>query len=217
MWRKQATVSVQDEFSGKSLPSNLEESLPANLQEIFDTVRSGVRRAAEIYINLCTLLERLIRRNEGVAADHMRISLGLHSLAEASKDTYAIDTNDVPLLNVGIEATAKHMSKNQNLLEEESKAWEEGVTESLKRQRDSLVSMKDMFDRRDRLDKNNIAQLEKRIIANESKLATVRSKQEVKAGEAEKIEEAINKVCSSLRVYKQREAKILYAGQAVHS
>ena len=198
MWRKQATVSVQDEFSGKPLPPDLEESLPANLQDIFDTVRSGVRRSAEIYINLCTLLERLVRRNEGVAADHMRISLGLRSLAEASKETYAIDTNDVPLLNVGIEATAKHMSKNQDLLEEEAKTWEDGVTEDMKRQRDCLVSMKDLFDRRDRLDKNNIAQLEKRITTNEAKLTAIRSKPEAKAGEAEKVEEAINKVCCLL-------------------
>lgn len=194
MWRKQATVSVQEEFSGKPLPAGLEESLPANIQEIFDTVRFGVKRSAEIYINLCTLLERLTRRNEGVAVDHMRISLGLRNLAEASKDTYAIDTNDVPLLNVGIQATAKHMSKNQNLLEEEAKAWEEGVIEDTKRQRDCLVSMRDMFDRRDRLDKNSIAQLEKRIAANESKLIAIRSKPEVKAGEAEKVEEAIQKV-----------------------
>lgn len=176
------------------MPADLEESLPANIQETFDTVRFGVKRSAEIYINLCTLLERLTRRNEGVAADHMRISLGLRNLAEASKDTYAIDTNDVPLLNVGIQATAKHMSKNQNLLEEEAKAWEEGVIEDTKRQRDCLVSMRDMFDRRDRLDKNSIAQLEKRIAANESKLIAIRSKPEVKAGEAEKVEEAIQKV-----------------------
>ena len=222
MWRKQATVLVQEEFSGKPLPSDLEESLPANIQETFDTVRFGVKRSAEIYINLCTLLERLTRRNEGVAADHMRISVGLRNLAEASKDTYAIDANDVPLLNVGIQATAKHMSENQNLLEEEAKAWEEGVIEDTKRQRDCLVSMRDMFDRRDRLDKNNIAQLEKRIAANESKLIAIRSKPEVKAGETEKVEEVIQKVCQINmdclyeKIPEQQKADYLQIGQAVH-
>ena len=59
VWRKQATISVQEEFAGKALPPDLEDSLPATLNETFDTVRSGVKRSAEIFINLCALLERL--------------------------------------------------------------------------------------------------------------------------------------------------------------
>ena len=196
MWRKQATVSVQEEFTGKTLPADLEESLPPSLQETFDTVRSGVKRSAEMYITLCNLLERLHRRNEGLAADHRRISDGLQNIAAASKDTYAIDTNDVPLLNVGLEATAKHMFASQGLLEDEARAWEEGVIEDAKRQRDCLVSVRDMFDRRDRYDKDNIPQLEKRISANESKLFAISSKPEPKPGEAEKVQEAIAKVCA---------------------
>ena len=53
-----------------------------------------------------------------------------------------------------------------------------------------------MFDRRDRYDRDNIPQLEKRIEANERKLAGIRGRPEgtVKPGEAEKVEEAIFKV-----------------------
>ena len=96
MWRKQATISVQEEFTGKVLPPNLEDSLPPSLNETFDTVRAGVRRSSEIYISLCTLLERLSKRNEGLAADSLRFSLALQTLTESTADTYAMDTNDVP-------------------------------------------------------------------------------------------------------------------------
>lgn len=197
MWRKQATISVQEEFTGKTLPPGLEDSLPQTLQELFDTVRSGVRRSAEIYINLCTMTERLAKRNEGLAAEYMRFSLALQTLTECSNDTYAIDTNDVDLLNEGLKATAKHLSTNQTLLEDEARAWDLGVLEDYKRQRDALVSMRDMFDRRDRYAKDNIPQLERRIAANENKLAGIRARPEgtVKPGEAEKVEEAIIKVC----------------------
>ncbi|KAF2087892.1 sorting nexin Mvp1 [Saccharata proteae CBS 121410] len=192
-WRKQANLSVQEEFTDKALPPTLEDSLPANLQELFDTVRSGVRRSAEMYINLCTLLERLAKRNEGVAADYLRFSLALQALTEASADTYAVDTNDVPLLNEGLTSTAKHLSTSQSLLEDEARAWDEGVLEDLKRQRDCLVSMRDLFDRRDRLDKDNIPTLERRIQNNEVKLQTIRNKpaEMVKPGEAEKVADAI--------------------------
>ncbi|CEL08770.1 Putative Sorting nexin Mvp1 [Aspergillus calidoustus] len=195
VWRKQATISVQDEFAGRVLPPDLEDSLPATLTDTFDTVRSGVKKSAEVYINLCTLLERLAKRNEGLAADHLRFSLALQSLTEMTKDTYAVDTNDVPLLNEGIKATARHLSSSQSLLEDEARAWEDGMLEDLKRQRDNLVSVREMFDRRDRYARNNIPQLERRIETNERKLQDLRARPQgnVKPGEIEKVEESIFK------------------------
>jgi len=196
VWRKQATISVQEEFTGKSLPAGLEDSLPPTLPNLFDQVRSGVRRSAEIYINLCNMTERLTKHNVGLAGEYNRVSLSLQSLTELSADTYAIDTNEVPLLNDGLNATAKHLSTNQSLLEDEARAWDLGVLEDLKRQRDALVSMRDMFDRRDKYSKDNIPQLERRIASNESKLSGIRARMEhqIKPGEAEKVEDAIVKV-----------------------
>lgn len=196
MWRKQATISVQDEFVGRVLPPDLEDSLPATLNETFETVRSGVKRSAEIYISLCTLLERLAKRNDGLAADHLRFSLALQSLTEVTRDTYAVDTNDIPALNAGITATARHLSASQSLLEDEARGWSEGVLEDLKQQRDCLVSVREMFDRRDRYARNNIAQLERRIETSEQKLQDLRARPSgtVKPGEIEKVEDSIFKV-----------------------
>lgn len=177
---------------GKALPPTLEDSLPSTLPALFDQVRVGVKRSAEIYINLCALLDRLVKRNEGLAADSLRFSLALQGLIESSADTYAIDTNDVPLLNEGINATAKHLSNSQSLLEDEAKAWDTGILEDLKKQRDALVSMRDMFDRRDRLARDNIPQMERRIEASENKLQQLRTKPEaLKPGEIEKVESSI--------------------------
>ncbi|EMD65141.1 hypothetical protein GGP41_003780 [Bipolaris sorokiniana] len=193
VWRKQANLSVQEEFTGKPLPPDLEDSLPKTLPDLFDTVRSGVRRSAEAYITLCSMMERLCRRNEGMAAEYLRFSSALSGLTEASHDTYAVDTNDVPLLNEGLSATARHLDSSKQLLEDEARGWEEGVLEDLKRQRDTLVSVRDMFDRRDKYAKDNIPQLERRIVSNEAKLSNIRNKSDAKTGEAEKVEEAISK------------------------
>ncbi|KAF2011463.1 sorting nexin mvp1 [Aaosphaeria arxii CBS 175.79] len=195
VWRKQATISVQEEFTGKPLPPDLEDSLPKTLPELFDTVRSGIRRSAEVYINLCNMMERLTKRNEGMAAEFLRFSTALQTLTEASKDTYASDTSDVPMLNEGLSSTARHLEQSRALLEDEARGWEEGVLEDLKRQRDSLVSMRDLFDRRDKYAKDNIPYLEKRISTNEQKLQGIRSKPPhlIKPNEAEKVEEAIFK------------------------
>ena len=196
VWRKQATISVQEEFTGRTLPPDLEDSLPPDLYDKFDTVRSGVERSAEIYIHLCALLERLTKRNEGVASDFSRLSIGFQSLMEASASTYAIDTSDVPALNGGLQAAARHLGASKAILEDEAKAWDVGVLEDLKRQRDALVSVRELFERSDRLSKDNIPQLERKIQSNETKLAMLRNKPEgaIKPGEIEKVAEAIIKV-----------------------
>lgn len=197
VWRKQSTISVQDEFTDRALPPGLEDSLPSTLEELFSRTRSGVRRSAELYINVCNVMDRLVKRSEGVAADHARVATSLASLTETSADTYATDTNEVPLLNDGLTAMSTHLRACQALLEDESRGWEEGVLEDLKRQRDALVSVREMFERRERLDKDNIPYLERRIQTNESKLASLRAKPEgtVKAGEVERVAETIIKVC----------------------
>lgn len=193
VWRKQATVSVQEEFAGKPLPPGLEDSLPVNLEQTFDTVRSGLRKSSEIYIQLCNLLERLEKRNEGIAADYLRFSLALRSLTDCSEATYAVDTNEIPLLNNGLLAVSQHLSNCQTLVEDETKAWDVGILEDLKRQRDCLVSMRELFDRKERLAVDNVPQLERRIKASQAKLEVLRNKPEgtVKPGERERVEESI--------------------------
>ncbi|KAJ6784485.1 hypothetical protein PWT90_05606 [Aphanocladium album] len=195
VWRKQATISVQDEFTDRALHPGLEDSLPPTLEELFTKTRSGVMRSAELYINVCNIMDRLVKRTEGVAADHARVAMSLASLTETSSDTYATDTNEVPLLNDGLTAMSRHLRTCQSLLEDESRGWDEGVLEDLKRQRDALVSVRELFERRDRLDKDNIPYLERRIQTNETKLATLRGKPEgaVKPGEIEKVAENIIK------------------------
>jgi sorting nexin-8 len=56
--------------------------------------------------------------------------------------------------------------------------------------------MRDLFDRRDRYDKDNIPYLERRIQSNETKLVGIRSKPSelIKAGEVEKVTDAIIRV-----------------------
>jgi sorting nexin-8 len=141
-------------------------------------------------------MERMVKRNEGLSAECTRISSALKTLTEVTADTYAADSGDMLAMNMGMMAAAKHYDASKSLLDDEGRAWDEGVLEDLKRQRDVLVSMRDLFDRRDRLDRDNIPQLEKRIRTNEEKLVAIRAKPEgtVKPGEAEKVEDAILKV-----------------------
>lgn len=141
----------------------------------------------------------MVKRNEGVAAEYTRISTSLQTLTTVSSDTYAADSGDLLGLNIGLGSVANHYTQSQSLLEDEARAWDEGVLEDMKRQRDGLVSIRDMFDRKDRYDTDNVPQLLKRIKQNEEKLVNIRGKpaEQVKPGEAERVEDAIQKVSST--------------------
>jgi len=184
---------VQDEFTGRALPPGLQDSLPASLEDLFDRTRFAVKRSADLYITVCNTMDRLVKRTEGVAADHARLAVSLSSLVDATAETYATDTSDVGQINAGLTSTGKHLRTAQHLLEDEARAWEVGVLEDLKRQRDTLVSVLDMFARRDRLDRDNIPALERRIEANEAKLQTLRARPDGvgRPGDIEKVVEAI--------------------------
>ncbi|KAK6533383.1 Sorting nexin mvp1 [Orbilia ellipsospora] len=209
VWRKQATISVQEEFVDKPLPPHLEESLPADLEATFETVRSGIRRSSETYIGLCNLLERIEKRHEGVAADYRRFSQALESLTDASEATYKMDTSEVALLNDGLVAVSRHLNTAQNIMEDEIKAWDVGVLEDLKRHRDALVSMRELFERKDKYAGDNIPYLEKRIKTTEEKLKVTRLKpaEQVKPGEMEKMEQSI--VADRESIVRQRARGVL--------
>ena len=144
-------------------------------------------------------MERMGKRKEAIAAEYGRFSLSLNSLTESTADAYAIDTSDVTMLNEGIKGTAKHLGNSQALDEDESRAWDEGLLEDLKAMRDSLVGMREMFDRKDKFSRDTIPQLERKIQQNEQKLQGIKAKGDAaKPGEAEKVENAIVNVSLSL-------------------
>lgn len=119
----------------------------------------------------------------------MRFSLSLRALTDCSEATYAVDTSEIPQLNNGLTAVANHLSQSQQLLEDETKAWDAGILEDLKRQRDCLVSMREMFERKERFQVDNIPQLEKQIKQSKLKLEQLKQSEarmgELKPGEKE--------------------------------
>ena len=182
VWRKQATISVIDEYISRlqsltpTQVKEIESNLPPNLEQTFETVRSGLRKSAEIYIGLCSLVERMSKRQEGFASELSRFATALDSLTDVSEATYAVDTGDIPGLNEGLHCVERFLGNAQGLMVDEAKGWEEGLLEDLKRQRDGIVAMREMFDRRERMSGDQVPQLEKRITAAEKKIEIIKAR-----------------------------------------
>ena len=97
---------------------------------------------------------------------------------------------------------------------DEARTTDELLLEDLKAIRDSHVSMRDLFDRHDRLSRNSIPTLAKRIAASEAKLSAVAAKPEGqrKPNEAEKLTEAIERDQEEIR---QQEARGVFIKECV--
>lgn len=105
----------------------------------------------------------------------LRVASTTRSLTDCSLATYAVDTSGVPGMNAGLLAVAMAHEVAAGLMTDEGNAMTSGILEDLKRQRDTLVSMRDLFDRLDRAratSTSTISSLEKKIAAAERKLAS---------------------------------------------
>ncbi|KAK9453997.1 hypothetical protein V1511DRAFT_522493 [Dipodascopsis uninucleata] len=191
VWRKQASVSVEDEFTGRALPDGLIESWDNAEAERWEDVKEGIKMEAEIYTDLCLLIDRMEKRQESVASDHQRFSQSLNTLNDATQKTYSVDTNDLSLIQDGIKNVSKYLSNAQTLLEDESRGWEIGVLEDFKRHRDILISVKELFDRKEKLDMNNIPYLERRIHNNENRLKQMRDRSDIKISEIDRVAHSV--------------------------
>lgn len=77
-WRKQNPPSLDEEFKRKQFKiQELDDMTPMNLEEQLQKARKRVVAAINHYINLCFIMERMIRRMHGQAADFSRYSIAL--------------------------------------------------------------------------------------------------------------------------------------------
>lgn len=137
LWKKHAASGIKEESSGQQRCV-----LPPNLDKLLETTRAGVNAAADIYIALCQMIERLESRQEGIAALLMRFSLSLRSLVELHPQVYAMEDLDLNQVNAGLLAASKHLSYAQAICEDEAHCYGNTLLEDLRQQRDVIVAMR---------------------------------------------------------------------------
>ncbi|CAG8787614.1 769_t:CDS:2, partial [Racocetra persica] len=143
----------------------------------------------EHYRNMCNIMERISRRQEGIAIDYMRYHLALNSLIEKEKGCYIEDCYNCSQVVQGLEHVSKHFQTTSTIMENTSASTLESVLENLKRQRDLLVSFRETFERKERLSVDTIDSISTRIRSNETRLTSLPSGDQ----EAEKLKASIQK------------------------
>lgn len=142
-WRKQNPPTLDEEFRRKTYNMrDLDDMVPTNLDEQISKARKRVTAGINHYVNLCFIMERMIRRMHGQATDFSRYSIALNSLAEAELRYHAGECRNCQHVVKGYENVAKHMQSESSLLEDQVGISTDGVLENLKKFRDLLVSFR---------------------------------------------------------------------------
>ncbi|KAI8991616.1 hypothetical protein BDF20DRAFT_904176 [Mycotypha africana] len=167
-WRKQNPPSLDEEFKRNTQPiRELDDMTPLNVEEQLQQAKKRISAGIKHYVNLCNIMERMIRRMHGQASDFSRFSIALNSLAEAELRYHAGECRNCQRVVRGYETVAKHMQVESNILEEN-----------------------DLDERRTRLSVNQSDTISKRVSANRAKVNQNKGVPGMEA-EVEKLEEAI--------------------------
>lgn len=208
-WRKNNIPDLEEEYIKRRITPEMESRIPDNLDERLDKVYKKLDDTIDHYRNMCNLMERIARRQEGMATDYMRYSLALNSLIEKEKGCYIEDCYNCTQVVHGLEQVSSHFQRTSTVMEDVANATLDIVLENLKRQRDLLVSFRETFERKDRLVVDTVESLNNRIKANQTKLIPLDGKEGTEQ-EIERLKSAIEKDEEDIRLQQKRKLFVRY-------
>ena len=122
MWRKQASVSIQEEFEDRYLPAELEASLPPELDAWMTRTQLALRNAIEAFTQLTTLQERMLKRQEADCIDRARFSSEITLFTDAEASSFpVVGPENGQGITKGLQITSKYYSDTRQTITNENR------------------------------------------------------------------------------------------------
>ncbi|KAJ9126793.1 hypothetical protein QFC24_001825 [Naganishia onofrii] len=221
-WRKKNRVNLDEESTQKKLDKAAEMRIPSDLDMKLDLLRSSLPILVESYSKLVMIAEKAVKRMEAAAADQARMAMTLATLGEkqpmscwrcANHETAnGIGGNACNLckgVSRGLAAVGDTFTKEAEDSDRRAKDTAVGTIEMLKQERDVFVAFSQLFLRHDKLSKDTVDTLRKRVETKQKKLAAVRqAKKSSWEAEAEKLVTAIEQDNNNIKVLLERRVFI---------
>ncbi|KAG8936001.1 Sorting nexin mvp1 [Tulasnella sp. 418] len=201
-WKKHALATVGISYEEESVSHRIdrteEMSIPRDLEEKMNLVKSRVGMLIEQWSRICLIAERLIKRRESSAADLSRISLTLNTIVEENGKCWHIASDGDCDLHVGVKhgliASSRRVGNQSELLFSRAHATLLTSLEEFKSHRDLYIAVRDLFVRHARLSTDKVDVLKKRVEFNGRKLEDIKAaKKEGWEQEADKVMGAIER------------------------
>ncbi|KAF8315365.1 hypothetical protein DL93DRAFT_2166737 [Clavulina sp. PMI_390] len=176
-WRRHSSISLEEEASHKKVGSNEEMSIPRDLEDRFSLVREKLPALIEQWTKICTMAERILKRNEANSdqSDLSRLTMTLNALGENHPRYLHSEQDDLHAgVQRGIQTASRRFTILADSLERRARASVLTSLEALKSQRDLYIATRDLFARHDRLSGDAVDRLKKRIATNSTRLETIK-------------------------------------------
>lgn len=210
-WRKNSSVSLEEESTGKRVDRVEEMAIPSDLEEKLHVVRSKLALLIEQWQKICVLAERIIRRREAVAADLSRLTNAMEVLIEVNQPL-CWRGEDCELsggVRRGLGHVSDHFQMQADLVDQRTRVLLHTTLETLKSQRDLYVAMRDLFIRHSRSSIDQIDRLKKRVESSLLKLESVKTAQKNNwQDEADQIMGSIEKDQATIQAQLNRKVYI---------
>ncbi|KAK4684468.1 sorting nexin-8, partial [Tremellales sp. Uapishka_1] len=177
-WRKRTNVSTEEESASKKLNPAQEMSIPADLEEKLSVLRTHLPTLLLSYQKMVALAERSLARIQASSADSSRFALSLATLSETiPQSCHKKNCGLCSSLASGLGAIGDSWTKVAEISEKRAMTILSGSIESLKSQRDLYVAFRDLFLRHDKLSKDAVEALRKKVETRQKKVETLKGAQ----------------------------------------
>ncbi|CAE7158162.1 unnamed protein product [Rhizoctonia solani] len=222
VWRKQNNVSLEEESMSKRVERLEEMSVPGDCSEKLAVVRRKLPGLIDHWTRISLIVERMIKRREGAAADFTRLTMTLNSLTEHNTSCSLRGESDDCDLCAGVRTGLGRVAIRTGGLGEEldarSRALNSTLLEAVKSQRDLYVAFQALFVRHDRIGADSVDKLKKRVETAGAKHLVIVSSLEGLQGpaktkaqeEGEKLRSAIEKDQHQIHALLNRRVFIQY-------
>ncbi|EUC55985.1 sorting nexin MVP1 [Rhizoctonia solani AG-3 Rhs1AP] len=167
VWRKQNSVSLEEESMSKRIERIEEMSVPGDCSEKLMVVRKKLPGLIDHWTRISIIVERIVKRKEGEAADFTRLTMTLNSLTEHNTSCSLKGESDDCDLCAGTRTGLGRVALRTGGLGEEldgrSRVLNSTLMEAVKSQRDLYLSFQALFVRHDRLGNDTVDKLKKRV------------------------------------------------------
>ncbi|WWC73211.1 uncharacterized protein I206_107177 [Kwoniella pini CBS 10737] len=188
-WRKRTKVSTEEESNSKKLNSAQEMAIPSDLDEKLNLLKDNLSSILGSYQKLVLLSEKSLARLINHSADSSRLALSVNSISESiNKSCYKCSTyNNDGESNIigesctlcqGISKGLIDVGESWSKIAEETESKVTIITnhiESLKSIRDLYLSFRDLFIRHEKLSKDNVDYLNKKIEIRNKKIEQLKT------------------------------------------
>ncbi|EIW66873.1 hypothetical protein TREMEDRAFT_34173 [Tremella mesenterica DSM 1558] len=178
-WRKRVKVSTEEESASKKLNPAQEMAIPADLEEKLGVLRDHLPAVLASHQKLVAISERQVGRMQAASGDAVRLSMALQSVGEEMPSACYRCAGGGEGCSL-CQGVARGLTEVGSTWARAAELGERRVSfnirrlKSLKSQRDLYLAARDLFFRHDRLSKDSVDALRKKVDGRNKKLEILR-------------------------------------------